>query len=139
MPVNVYILTAFGAYLLGSIPFGFLMAKAKGIDIRSVGSGNIGATNAMRVLGKPVGISVLLLDALKGFAACTWFVGLVVKFFTVGPEPLESQKVISASIGFTPEQVGTLQIIAGICGRVGLDVVRIRPHPHSSDRQPAFV
>jgi glycerol-3-phosphate acyltransferase PlsY len=65
-----YILTALGAYLLGSIPFGFLMAKAKGIDIRSVGSGNIGATNAMRVLGKPAGITVLLLDAAKGFVAC---------------------------------------------------------------------
>jgi len=65
-----YILTALAAYLLGSIPFGFLVAKAKGIDIRSVGSGNIGATNAMRVLGKPAGIFVLLMDALKGYAAC---------------------------------------------------------------------
>jgi glycerol-3-phosphate acyltransferase PlsY len=64
-----YILTALAAYLLGSIPFGFLVAKAKGIDIRSVGSGNIGATNAMRVLGKPAGIFVLLSDVLKGYAA----------------------------------------------------------------------
>ena len=69
MPVLSYLLTALGAYLLGSIPFGYLVAKAKGIDIRSVGSGNIGATNAMRVLGKPAGIFVLLLDAAKGFAA----------------------------------------------------------------------
>ena len=69
MPVLAYILTALGAYLLGSIPFGFLVAKAKGIDIRSVGSGNIGATNAMRVLGKPAGIFVLLMDAAKGFVA----------------------------------------------------------------------
>jgi glycerol-3-phosphate acyltransferase PlsY len=46
VPILGYILTALGAYLLGSIPFGFLVAKAKGIDIRSVGSGNIGATNA---------------------------------------------------------------------------------------------
>ena len=58
------------AYLLGSIPTGFLVARAKGIDIRTVGSGNIGATNAMRVLGKPAGIFVLLMDALKGYAAC---------------------------------------------------------------------
>jgi acyl phosphate:glycerol-3-phosphate acyltransferase len=66
----IYMLVALSAYLLGSIPFGFLMAKAKGIDIRNVGSGNIGATNAMRVLGKPVGILVLVLDALKGWLAC---------------------------------------------------------------------
>ena len=62
-----YIVTALAAYLLGSIPTGYLVAKAKGIDIRTVGSGNIGATNAMRVLGKPAGIFVLIADALKGW------------------------------------------------------------------------
>lgn len=55
------------AFLLGSIPFGLLIAKAKGIDIRQHGSGNIGATNVLRVIGKKYGISCLLLDALKGF------------------------------------------------------------------------
>ncbi|HSY75044.1 MAG TPA: glycerol-3-phosphate 1-O-acyltransferase PlsY [Dongiaceae bacterium] len=69
MPVLAYIVVAVAAYLLGSIPTGFLVAKAKGIDIRAVGSGNIGATNAMRVLGKPAGIFVLLIDALKGWVA----------------------------------------------------------------------
>ena len=72
MPILAYILTALAAYLLGSIPTGFLVAKAKGVDIRTVGSGNIGATNAMRVLGKPAGIFVLLIDALKGYAACAF-------------------------------------------------------------------
>ena len=56
------------AYLLGSIPFGLLIARAKGIDLRKFGSGNIGATNAMRAVGKPLGILVFLLDAAKGFA-----------------------------------------------------------------------
>ncbi len=70
MPILSYIIVAVTAYLLGSIPFGFLVAKAKGIDIRSVGSGNIGATNAMRVLGRPMGIVVLLMDVLKGYVAC---------------------------------------------------------------------
>ena len=65
------------AYLLGSIPTGFLVARAKGIDIRTVGSGNIGATNAMRVLGKPAGIFVLLMDALKGYAACAFLPPLI--------------------------------------------------------------
>ncbi|HEY4414553.1 MAG TPA: glycerol-3-phosphate acyltransferase, partial [Verrucomicrobiae bacterium] len=72
MPIVSYILVALGAYLLGSIPFGYLVAKAKGVDIRKSGSGNIGATNAMRVLGKPAGIFVLLMDALKGYAAVVW-------------------------------------------------------------------
>ena len=77
MPVLCYIIVAVCAYLLGSIPFGYVVAKFKGIDIRSVGSGNIGATNAMRVLGKPAGIFVLLMDALKGYAACA-FIPLLV-------------------------------------------------------------
>jgi glycerol-3-phosphate acyltransferase PlsY len=59
-------LTAVAAFALGSIPFGLLIAKAKGIDIRDVGSGNIGATNVARNLGKRLGVVVLLLDAAKG-------------------------------------------------------------------------
>lgn len=55
------------AFLLGSIPFGLIIAKAKGINIREHGSGNIGATNVLRVVGKKYGITCLLLDALKGF------------------------------------------------------------------------
>ena len=55
------------AFLLGSIPFGLIIAKAKGVNIREHGSGNIGATNVLRVIGKKYGISCLLLDALKGF------------------------------------------------------------------------
>jgi acyl phosphate:glycerol-3-phosphate acyltransferase len=62
-----YVLTAVAAYLVGSIPTGYLWARAKGVDIRSVGSGNIGATNVFRILGKGPGIAVLLIDALKGF------------------------------------------------------------------------
>ncbi|TAG08017.1 MAG: glycerol-3-phosphate 1-O-acyltransferase [Verrucomicrobia bacterium] len=54
------------AFLLGSIPFGLWIARAKGIDIRAHGSGNIGATNVLRVVGKGHGIACLLLDALKG-------------------------------------------------------------------------
>jgi len=57
------------SYLLGSIPFGYLVAKARGIDIRQHGSGNIGATNVMRVLGKGPGYTVFALDTLKGLIA----------------------------------------------------------------------
>jgi glycerol-3-phosphate acyltransferase PlsY len=64
-----YITTCALGYLLGSIPTGFLLAQARGIDIRTVGSGNIGATNAFRVLGRAAGSAVLLVDALKGWVA----------------------------------------------------------------------
>lgn len=77
MPLWSYILTALAAYLIGSIPTGFLIAKAKGIDIRAVGSGNIGATNAMRALGQTAGIFVLLVDSLKGYVACEFIPPLI--------------------------------------------------------------
>lgn len=55
------------SYVVGSIPFGWLLAKGlRGVDLRTLGSGNIGATNASRVLGKFWGTVVLLLDAAKG-------------------------------------------------------------------------
>jgi acyl phosphate:glycerol-3-phosphate acyltransferase len=56
-----------GAYLLGSIPTGLLVARARGVDVRTVGSGNIGATNVARAVGKPLAALVLLADAAKGF------------------------------------------------------------------------
>jgi glycerol-3-phosphate acyltransferase PlsY len=55
------------AYLLGAVPFGLLIARMRGVDIRKVGSGNIGATNVMRSVGKPWGIATFALDAVKGF------------------------------------------------------------------------
>ena len=57
------------AYLLGSIPFGLLLARANGIDLRAVGSGNIGATNVLRTGNKWLAAATLLLDGGKGFAA----------------------------------------------------------------------
>jgi glycerol-3-phosphate acyltransferase PlsY len=55
------------AYLLGAVPFGLLVAKSRGVDIRKQGSGNIGATNVFRCIGKGWGIFTFALDALKGF------------------------------------------------------------------------
>ena len=57
------------SYLLGSIPFGYLAGRLVGIDIRQAGSGNVGATNVVRVLGKGYGYPVFALDFLKGFGA----------------------------------------------------------------------
>ncbi len=58
-----------GSYFLGSIPFGYLAGRLAGIDIRKAGSGNVGATNVVRVLGKRYGYPVFALDFLKGFGA----------------------------------------------------------------------
>jgi len=69
MPILAYCIIAVAAYLLGSLPTGFLVARARGVDIRTVGSKNMGATNVFRVLGKGPGTFVLLVDLLKGLGA----------------------------------------------------------------------
>jgi glycerol-3-phosphate acyltransferase PlsY len=61
-----WILIIVGSYLLGSIPSGYLAGLCCGVDLRTQGSGNIGATNAVRVLGKPWGYAVFLVDFSKG-------------------------------------------------------------------------
>ncbi|MAB60167.1 MAG: acyl-phosphate glycerol 3-phosphate acyltransferase [Verrucomicrobiales bacterium] len=66
-PYKIFIISLLAAYLIGSFPFGFWIAKLKGIDIRNHGSGNIGATNVFRNLGAKFGILVLILDMAKGF------------------------------------------------------------------------
>ena len=60
-------------YVLGSVPFGVIVAKKYGVDIFAVGSGNPGATNVLRSIGKPAGYLVFFLDFLKGLIATTWF------------------------------------------------------------------
>ena len=62
------ILYIIAAYLIGSVPFGYIAGRLNGIDLREHGSCNIGATNAVRVLGKGWGIPVFFMDFLKGFA-----------------------------------------------------------------------
>jgi glycerol-3-phosphate acyltransferase PlsY len=66
-PVLIGVLFVLAGYLLGSVSFGLVAARKAGVDLRHGGSGNIGATNVGRVLGKKTGRTVLLLDALKGF------------------------------------------------------------------------
>ncbi len=66
-----FTIVVLGCYLLGSIPFGYLAGRIAGIDIRKAGSGNIGATNVVRVLGKRYGYPVFVLDFLKGYGAVT--------------------------------------------------------------------
>lgn len=65
-PTAVLLLSAAAGYVSGATPFGYLAGRLRGVDIRQHGSGNIGATNAIRVLGKGVGVPVFILDLLKG-------------------------------------------------------------------------
>lgn len=79
------------SYLIGSLPTAYLFVRVlKGIDIRKVGSGNVGATNAMRVLGRGPGITVLLLDILKGFVVVV-FLG---DYFVDKPVLWQAQNLI---------------------------------------------
>jgi glycerol-3-phosphate acyltransferase PlsY len=95
--IAVCLTTAVVAYLLGSIPTGYLVGMAKGIDVRKAGSGNIGATNAFRILGKGAGILVLLVDASKG-----WLAAALVP------------KLAHGMINPTGEDTEYLQIIGGV-------------------------
>lgn len=68
MIVLLSLILLIASYLIGSIPFGFIVARLKGIDITKQGSGNIGATNVWRTMGPVPGLFVLIMDALKGVA-----------------------------------------------------------------------
>jgi acyl phosphate:glycerol-3-phosphate acyltransferase len=70
------------AYLLGSIPFAYLAGRARGIDLRTVGSGNLGAANVFRTLGRGTGIAVMAADIGKGAAAV-----LIARALTGAPWP----------------------------------------------------
>jgi glycerol-3-phosphate acyltransferase PlsY len=76
VPLGIYLTLWLAlAFLCGSVPFGWLVARARGVDLARIGSGNIGATNVARALGWGWGGTVLLLDTLKGLipvAALTW-------------------------------------------------------------------
>lgn len=84
MTIFLMILCFTASYLLGSISFGYIVGKvSKGIDIRKFGSGNVGATNVFRTLGKGLGILVLFLDMAKGVIAVTIIPSL---FQQISPE-----------------------------------------------------
>lgn len=77
------------SYLLGSLPTAYIFGRLlKGIDIRNFGSGNVGATNALRVLGRGPGIAVLILDMLKGFLSVAFLGGIIADKTTYIPQDL---------------------------------------------------
>ena len=90
------------AYLIGSIPFGYLLTYwVKGIDIRTVGSGNLGATNVGRTLGFRYFVLVLLLDMLKGFLPTLGFPAMAGRMSGLAPPALPVLVAMSAILGHT--------------------------------------
>jgi glycerol-3-phosphate acyltransferase PlsY len=102
------------AYFLGSIPTGYLTGKARGIDIRQTGSGNIGATNTFRVLGKAAGIFVLLADACKGFLAARFLPSLALAWFPEWHDTINTSDNLRAEVsdtfGFLPVERGRINV-----------------------------
>ncbi len=86
------------SYLIGSIPTAYIFGRVlKGIDIRKFGSGNVGATNALRVLGKPAGIAVLVLDILKGFVVVFFLGNIIVARITGIPDDITTRLLLGLS------------------------------------------
>ena len=101
-PSNLTILAA--CFLVGGIPFGFIIGKCHGVDIREHGSGNIGATNVLRTCGKPAGLLCFFLDTLKGF----------------GP-------VFAVTLQFTDVTAFTMSAVGGtVCGHIWTPYLRFR-------------
>jgi glycerol-3-phosphate acyltransferase PlsY len=94
-----FLLTALAAYLLGSIPTGYLVARWKNIDITQVGSGNIGATNVFRILGRGPGIFVLVTDAAKGALSVLFLPGLAALVAGAGSPWLAALAAVCAVLG----------------------------------------
>ena len=98
----IFSFLAVGGYFLGSVPNGYLAGRIAGVDIRTLGSGNIGATNVLRTLGKRFGYPVFILDFAKGLAA------VLIATAIVKSSPATSAKEIDFSVA-----------VAGIASVIG--------------------
>jgi glycerol-3-phosphate acyltransferase PlsY len=99
-PFPIYVLTIVIGYFAGSISFAVLIARAKGVDIFTIGSGNPGATNVLRALGKVYGFGCFVLDALKGVAAVLIGMGIALKS-GMDPQALGIAGLFGAIAGHT--------------------------------------
>jgi glycerol-3-phosphate acyltransferase PlsY len=105
------------AFLCGSIPFGLIFGKIKGIDIREHGSGNIGATNVWRVLGKSFGIPCFLLDVLKGLIPT--IIGISLIQFAGMKNPM-IQTALASHAEIHPMLTAQIfQVLTGLCAILG--------------------
>lgn len=117
-----FIALAVVGFVIGCIPFAYIFVKKmKGIDIRTQGSGNVGATNASRLLGRPMGILILVLDALKGVAAA-WVLPHVLRFWADSPKlPLAAAAKVSlqAFHDDPAHHVSLMALVMGLCAFLG--------------------
>jgi acyl phosphate:glycerol-3-phosphate acyltransferase len=97
----IFVVVAVASYLMGSIPFGYLAGRIAGIDIRKCGSGNVGATNVIRTLGKGYGYPVFVADFIKGFGAVKMSIWIATR--------MQSELELSETLG----------ILGAICSVLG--------------------
>ena len=112
----------FISYLLGSTPSAIWVGKAfKGIDVREHGSGNAGTTNTFRVLGVPFGVTVFVLDFMKGFVSSFWISGLAFFWFSgpLAPPNWDVEAFLSISCGMAAVFGHMFPIFAGFKGGKG--------------------
>ena len=100
-PYTVFIISLLAAYLIGSLPFGFWIAKLKGIDIRDHGSGNIGATNVFRNLGPRYGVLVLILDIAKGLLPVLIGSSVILKKIPIDPAVVNDKEALEGFVYVT--------------------------------------
>lgn len=109
------VLLAIGAYLLGAIPFGVLIGRARGVDILAAGSKNIGATNVGRVIGRKWGLFCLLLDILKGL------IPSLAAFFVLVREPVQAAVLLQwLAVGVAAVLGHNFSIFLGFRGGKGV-------------------
>ena len=100
-PYTVFIISLLAAYLIGSFPFGFWIAKLKGIDIRDHGSRNIGATNVFRNLGPRYGVLVLILDIAKGLLPVLIGSSVILEKIPIDPAVVNDKEALEGFVYVT--------------------------------------
>lgn len=107
-------LIVIASYLLGSVPFGYITGKMHGMDIRQHGSGNIGATNVMRTLGKKPGYTVFACDAIKGLVAV-----IIGKYLAVHYSlPISSMSITTTEVFHSTQIIRLPEAIAAISAAI---------------------
>jgi len=112
VPVGLIVVIVFLGYLLGSIPFGLIVARSQGVDLRAVGSGNIGATNVWRVMGKKFGLITFFADAFKGVVAVKLGMWLATRWAIHVPLPHGHERIEF----FDPGYAGIAAAVSCIIG-----------------------